>query len=135
MDPLGAREQIETALDTIPGLRVTKWGTQVAVPAALVTLPERVDYHQTYGVGSTRIVDMMVLVLASKPDSRTAVTTLLPYAAETGPLSIKAVLEGYAWTALDVMTVTSVDFDVVTYEGTSYLAAMFHLDIIGRGAV
>lgn len=135
MDPLAARAQIETALATITGLRVTKWGAQVQVPAALVTLPERIDYHQTYGAGSTRIVDMMVLVLASKPDTRTAVSTLLPYAAETGAKSIKAVLEAYAWTALDVMTVTSVDFDVVTYEGTPYLAAMFHLDIVGKGAV
>lgn len=129
------REEVEAALKTIAGLRVTPWGTQVRVPAALVTLPESVNFHQTYGTGSTRIVDMMVLVLTGKPDERTAVSKLMPYAAETGPNSVKAKLEGYAWTTLDVMTVTSVDFDVVSYESTPYLAAMFHLDIAGKGAV
>lgn len=129
------RTEIEAALGTIAGLRVGKWGQQVRVPAALVTLPESVKFHQTAGVGSTRVEDLMVLVLAAKPDAVTAVGTLMPYVAETGAQSIKAKLETYAWTTIDDLTVLSVDFDVVTYQETPYLAAMFHTDIMGKGAI
>lgn len=135
MDTGAMRTEIETALATITGLRVGKWGLQVRVPAALVTLPESVKFHQTMGVGSSRVEDLMVLVLAAKPDARTAVETLMPYVAEIGAKSIKLKLETYAWTTIDDLTVLSVDFDVVTYQETPYLAAMFHTDIIGKGAI
>jgi hypothetical protein len=135
VDTGAVRTQIETALRTITGLRVAEWGHQINPPAALVTLPDSVKFHQTYGAGTTRIDDMMVLVIVGKPESRTSVKELMPYVAETGAKSIKAVLEGYTWTALEVMTVLSADFDVVTFKDQPYLAAMFHLDIFGRGAV
>jgi hypothetical protein len=135
MDVMAMRTEIETALATITGLRVGKWGQQVRVPAALVTLPESVKFHQTYGVGSSLVEDLMVLVLAAKPDARTAVETLGPFVAETGAKSIKAKLEGYGWTTIDDLTVQSCDFDVVTYQETPYLSAMFHTQIIGKGAV
>lgn len=129
------RTEIETALATIAGLRVAGWGQQVRAPAALVTLPESVDFHQTFGAGSSRVKDLMVIVLVAKPNDRTAVEKLMPFAAETGASSIKGKLESYAWTTIDDLTVLSVDFDVVTYQETPYLAAMFHTDIIGKGAV
>jgi hypothetical protein len=136
MDTGAVIAEVETALRTITGLRVTPWGVKnVHVPAAMVTLPESVDFHQTYGVGSTRMKDLIVLVLASRADARSAVTTLAPYVAELGAKSIKAKLEGYAWTTLEVMTVLSVEFDAVEFAGNPYLAAMFHTDIAGRGAV
>lgn len=135
MDVGAMRTEIEAALATITGLRVGKWGQTVRVPAALVTLPDSVKFHATYGVGSSVVEDLMVIVLAAKPDSRTAVDALMPFVAETGAKSIKAKLEGTTWATIDDLTVTSADFDVVSYQDTPYLSAMFHTMIIGKGAI
>lgn len=135
MDTGAMRLEIETALKTINGLRVAGWGAQVRPPAALVTLPESVKFHQTMGVGSSRVEDLMVIVLVPRPNDTRAVEQLMPFVAETGGQSIKAKLESYAWTTIDDLTVLSVDFDVVTYQETPYLAAMFHTDIFGKGAI
>lgn len=127
--------QVRAALKTIPGMRVpTGHSESLHPPAALVTFPESVEFHQTYGVGGTKITDMLVLILVPDPGSRTAMDKLLPYVAEVGASSVKAVLEGYAYTALDIMTVRSVDFETVEYAEVPYLAAMFHTEIIGKGA-
>jgi hypothetical protein len=135
MDPMAVRTEIETALKTITGLRVGKWGEQVRIPGALVTLPESVNRHGGYGVGSTQIEGLMVLVLAAKPESRTAVETLAPYVAETGVKSVTAKLESYGWTTADDVTVTKIEFEVVSYQDTPYLSAMYHTMIIGKGVV
>jgi hypothetical protein len=132
---MAARTEIETALKTITGLRVGRWGDTVRIPGALVTLPESVKAHGGYGVGFTVIEGLMVLVLAAKPESRTALDALAPYVRETGASSIKAKLESYAWTTMDDVTVTQVDFEVVSYQDTPYLSAMFHTQIIGKGAI
>lgn len=131
---MAVRTEIETALKTITGLRVGKWGHAVRIPGALVTLPESVKVHGGYGVGFTVIEGLMVLVLAAKPQEATALETLAPYVAETGAKSIKAKLESYTWTTVDDLTVTQCDFDVVSYQDVPYLSAMFHTQIIGRGA-
>jgi hypothetical protein len=135
VDTFAARTEIETALKTITGLRVGRWGDKVNVPAALVTLPESVKAHGGYGVGFTVIEGLMVLVLAAKPSERTALDVLAPFVREIGASSIKGKLESYAWTTVDDVTVTQCDFEVVSYQDTPYLSAMFHTQIIGKGAV
>jgi len=130
--------ETENALKTINGLRVFGWSTpRIAPPAAIVTLPENVLFHQTYGTGSTKLEDLIVVVMVSRAKDRTAVKDLMPYVAETGAKSVKTVLEGWApaGAAWDVLTVNSVEFDAVAYGEVPYLAAMFHMEIIGKGAL
>lgn len=128
-------EELRTALGTIAGLNVADWGVQrVHPPAALVSLPERVDYDQTYGRGSDQLSDVVVLVLVARPADPEARKAIAAYADGSGARSVKAAIEAGAYTSCDEVHVTSAEFDVVTYAGTEYLAAMFHLDITGKGA-
>jgi hypothetical protein len=135
MDPMAVRTEIETVLATVPTLRVGKWGQQVRSPAGLVTLPESVKTHGGYGTGFTVVEGLMVLVLVAKPNEARTVDTLAPFVAETGAKSIKAKLEGTAWATVDDVTVPSVDFEIVNYQETPYLSAVFHTQIIGKGAI
>lgn len=126
--------ELRAALTTIDGLNVPEWGVQrITPPAAVVALPERIDYDATYSRGADRIEDWVVLVLVARPADPEARKAIAEYADGSGPRSVKAAIEAYAFTACDSVTVTSAEFDPVTYAGTEYLAAMFHLDITGRG--
>jgi hypothetical protein len=128
--------EIGTALATISGLRVPPWGVeQVQPPAAVVALPDRIDYDDTYGRGKDRIPDLPVVILVARPEARTSRKALAAYAAGSGAKSVKQVLEAYAWTTCEVVTVNSCEFDQdATYAGVPLLAAIFHLDVIGTGA-
>jgi hypothetical protein len=129
-------EEIRTVLDTITGLRVPPWGVEsVQAPAALVSLPGSVDFDETYGRGKDRYPDMAVVVLIGQPEARTARKAAARYAAGAGPVSIKQVLEAHAWVSCEVLTVTSAEFDGrAEYAGVPYLAVVFNLDVIGKGA-
>lgn len=134
MDLYAVSEEIRIPLAAI-ALRLPPWGVEeVHPPAALVTLPERVDFDETYGRGKDRYPDLQVVVLIGAPEERASLKALAAYVAGSGAKSVKAVLEAYAWTTCDSVRVASCDFPRATYAGTPYLAAAFHLDIIGRGA-
>jgi len=118
-----------------PKLRVYPYGTpKIEAPAAVVTLPETLNLHETYGQGVTSFRDLAVLVMVRDLVRREAFKTLANYVKPTGATSVKAALESYvpAAQAWDSLTVTSVDFDVVTMDGAPFLTALFHLDIIGN---
>jgi hypothetical protein len=135
VDLYAVSEELRTALGTIAGLRTPPWGVEaVQAPAALVTLPERVDFDETYGRGKDRYPDLEVVILVGAPEQRASIKALAAYVAGSGAKSVKAVLEAYAWTTCDSVRVVFADFPRATYAGTPYLAAAFHLDIIGRGA-
>jgi hypothetical protein len=128
--------EIRTALGGIVGLRTPPWGVEhVQPPAAVVALPERITYDETYGRGKDRIPDLEVVVLVGAPEDRASRRTIAAYAAGSGTKSVKAVLEAYAWTTCESVRVTEAEFDGgATYAGLPLLAAIFHLDIIGKGA-
>lgn len=117
------------------GLNVPEWGVQrVHPPFALVPLPDRITFDAGYQRGADRIEDWPLLVLLpnpTKPETRRAIAE---YADGSGPKSVKAAIEARTYTSCDSVTATSVEFDVVSYAATDYLAAMFHLDIMGKGA-
>lgn len=136
MDLYQVATKVGTALAGVtPTLRRYPYGaTRVEAPAAVFTLPDSIDFHQAYGVGASKLTDAAVLVLVRDTNRRESFKTLAGYVAATGAGSVKAALEGYAAGATwDALTVTSVDFDVVTMAGADYLAALFHLDIFGTG--
>ncbi|MEV4846134.1 hypothetical protein AB0K20_23315 [Micromonospora matsumotoense] len=126
--------EVRQALGTI-GLSLPEWGVQrIHPPAAMVALPERIAFDQTYGRGSDSIEGLPVLVLVARPTSPEARREIAEYAAGAGPKSVKAAIEAHQFTAADEVTVVSAEFDVVTLLATEYLVAQFNLDIVGRGA-
>ena len=136
MDLVAVSEEVRTALAGITGLRRPAWGVEkISPPAAIVALPGRVEYDETYGRGKDRYPDLTVVVLAGRPDARTSRAVIAAYANGSGPKSVKATLEAYAWTTCDLVVVKTCEFDATaTYSGVNYLAAIFTLDIIGKGA-
>lgn len=136
MDLDAVSQEIRTALDTITGLRVPPWGAeQIQPPAAIVALPERIDFDETYGRGKDFYSDLSVVILVGAPEERASRKTLAAYCAGSGAGSVKAVLEAYVWTTCESLTVRWCEFDLAaTYAGVPHLAAVFHLDIVGRGA-
>lgn len=127
--------EVRQALDSIDGLSVPEWGVQlIQPPAALVALPERIDYDQTYVRGVDQITDLPVLVLVARPTEPESRRVIAAYADGSGPRSVKAAIEGRTYVSCDDVTVVWAEFEAVTYAGTEYLACVFHLDITGKGA-
>ncbi|MEH1013050.1 hypothetical protein V6U90_08055 [Micromonospora sp. CPCC 206060] len=132
-------EQVATelgnALRAIDGLSVPQWGVQrVHPPAAVVTLPGRVEYDKTYGRGADEVPEWQVIVLVANPTRPESRRTIAGYAAGSGPTSVKQAIEAGTYTACDQPRVTSAEFDVVTYVDVKYLAAIFTVAITGKGA-
>jgi hypothetical protein len=136
MDLNAVSDEIRTALGTITGLRAPAWGVKrVEAPAALVALPERIVFDETYGRGKDHYPDVSVVLLIGSAEERAAIKNMAPFVAGSGAKSIKAALEAYAWTTLESLTVEWCEFEPsMTFAGTPYLAAIFHLKIIGKGA-
>jgi hypothetical protein len=133
MDLFLVMTQVGAALDTITGLNVKAWSPErVTPPAALVALPAGLNYHGAYGTGLQEIKDLTVVVLVGKASDRVAFKRICEYVKASGPRSVKTAVEGYAYTALDTITVTGVTFSPAEEkDGTEYLAAVFHIDITG----
>lgn len=137
MDLYAVKSELATVLSTINGLRAFAYvPVSVSPPAALTGWPDRLEYVQTYGRGQSHVPDLPVLMVVGRASERAAAAALGAYVAETGTNSIPAKLEGRAgsWTTCDVVTVSWVGFPAVSLAGVDYLAAEFHLDIIGKGA-
>lgn len=127
--------EIAAQLDTIDGLRVYAFPPDsVAPPAAVVSYPEGYDYDATYQRGADSVT-LPVVVVVGKPSDRSTVERLGKYADGSGPFSVKQVVEAGNYTAFEAVRVMDVDFDAVDIGGTTYMAALFSLDIGGKGAL
>lgn len=135
MDLDEVSNEVRTALAAITGLRRPPWGAEkISAPAAIVTLPERIDFDSTYGRGKDHYPDMQVVVLVARPTSPAARRAIAKYADGSGPKSVKAAIEARTYTSCDEVHVSWCEFTDAKYNGTDYLACVFHLDIIGKGA-
>lgn len=133
MDLDAVMQEIATRLDTIAGLRVYGYPTDtVQPPAAVVGYPESIDFDQTYGRGVDTIA-LPVVVVVGKVYDRATRDALSKYCDGAGAASLKAVLEPDPHTAFNTVRVARVEFDVVTYNGIDYAAAIFDLAISGKG--
>jgi hypothetical protein len=134
MNLAGVIDDVRSALGTVPGLRVADWGApKISTPAALVLPPEKIEFGATYGDTCDRYPDLWVMVLVDDPTNWRAYRELAPFVNGSGPSSVRAAIEGFAYTSCDPQTVNvvSAEFDVVKYAGVSYLAAIFHTDLTG----
>jgi hypothetical protein len=126
-------DQVADRLDTISGLRTFAYpADSVVPPVAVVGYPEQIVFDATYGRGSDQI-SLPVWVLVGKVSARSTRDLIAPYAAGSGPSSVKEVLESGDYTAFDSLQVTVVEFDVLKVAGGDFLAAGFNLDIAGKG--
>lgn len=126
MDAIGVR------LVGVTGLRVYDYAADAASPpAAIVALPEVVEYDVVAGRGSDRVV-IPVTVLVGKVDSRSARDKLASFVSGSGGQSIKAAVEGGdppLGGAAQTVRVTEARIDVVTIGAVEYLGASFDVEV------
>lgn len=126
MDAIGAR------LVGVTGLRVYDYAADAAAPpAAIVALPEVVEYDAVMGRGADRVV-IPVTVLVGKVSDRSARDQLAQYVSGTGASSIKTAIEGTDATlggAAQTVRVTNARIEVVTIQAIDYLGASFDVEI------
>ncbi|GLI00310.1 hypothetical protein [Phytohabitans aurantiacus] len=128
-------DQVAARLGTIDGLRVSAYPPdRLAPPAAWIAYPSAYTFDATYGRGMDRITDLGVVVAVGKPNDRQTRDLVSQYADGSGSASVKHVLESGVYNAFDRLVVTEVTFDVLTRGGDDYLAALFTLDIAGKGS-
>lgn len=126
-------DELAAALATIDGLNTYAYTVQrVTPPAAIVTWPEEINFDATYGRGSDSFT-LPVFVLVGKVDARSSRDALAEYLAGSGPRSVKAVIDGYAYIELDSARVASATVESVTVADVEYLAAIFQIEIFGKG--
>jgi hypothetical protein len=128
MDAVGA------ALETITDLRVRPYTEQrMTPPAAMVTLPTRIDYDETYGRGSDAIL-LPVIVFVGRVDAGSSARALGAYVDGSGARSIKQAIESHdAAGAYDFAHVQDAQFLVMSVAGIELLTATFRVRIVGKG--
>ena len=109
-----------------------RWGDRPPrPPLAVVELPERVVFD-VGGTGFDRYPSVSLVVIVGEPASPHSYRALTGYLDGTGPQSVKAAVEAYAYTACGTVRVIDAVPDVVTLAGVDFLAAVFHIDVTGR---
>lgn len=123
-------EALAAALGAVEGLRCYAYPPDsVVVPAAVVGLPEVIEYDETMGRGADRVT-VPVYVLVSKASDRAGAGRLGAYLSADG---VKAAVESYAppspapW---HTVRVSRADVSVISVAGVDYLAATFTLDLV-----
>jgi hypothetical protein len=134
MDLTAVMAEVAVAGRTVSGLACYEWEEPGRFPAGVVGFPERVIPNSTYGRGVVLLEDLPFLLHVGKAHLRSASKLLTDYLKDTGPKSVVAALQNYAYTTVDHVTVTYVDFETYTLKGGDYLTATFHLNLAGRGA-
>ncbi len=139
MDLDRVMDDLAGKLRTLEGLggRVFEYppGEVTATPAGIVTYPDKIDFDQTYGRGMDILRGVEVLIIVGEPTKKSTRKQIAGYVAGDGPRSVKAALESKPRHAFDDLQVIDADFDVVKIAGVDYLAAIFRMDIAGRGSI
>ena len=116
-------------LKTIPGLRVYDYAADnIAVPAAVVGMPETVEYDQTFARGSDRVV-IPVHLLVAKVSDRASRDALSTYLAGSGASSVKAALDGNLAGTVHDCRVASASPTIIPVAGVDHLAATLTLEV------
>lgn len=133
MDLAAVMDEVGDQLDTIDALRVYRYpADNVAPPAAVVTYPDEWTYDATMRRGADTCT-LPVVVLVGKVSDRASRDRIAVYVDGAGAKSLKAVIEAHSYESCDSVRVTNAEFDIVAVAGVEYLAATFHLNIIGPG--
>ena len=131
MSLLTIGQAIATRLETISGLQVFSPDeipdSINSFPCAII-MPPKTVYHPSQDGGI--FSDWRILVIVSRQDMPSALTTLIPFMEETGTYSIKAAIEAdrqLGATALDCIVTDNSGAGVVIWGGQSYLGTEFEM--------
>lgn len=126
MDAIGAR------LLGVTGLRVYDYAADAASPpAAIVALPDVVEYDTVAGRAADRVV-IPVTVLVGKVSDRAARDQLAQYVSGSGSASVKTAIESGdppLGGAAHTVRVTDARIEVVTIQAIDYLGASFNVEV------
>jgi len=129
MNLLAITTELGDKLKTIDGLRVSDFPSGgIHVPAAVVTLPERVDYDADMDQGADDL-QLDVVVIVDGVSDRLVVSKLSDYVSRDGASSVKNALETGPNTAFDFAHVRAVEFEPFKYNDMEYTAAIFEVTI------
>lgn len=109
-----AATALQTALQTVSGLRASAYlPDQVNPPQAVVT-PQGIDYHDAFRNGNPPI-RFVVTVFVGRMSDRTAQDSLYSYMSATGDMSIRQAIEtdptlGGVVQAVSVMSANNITF-------------------------
>lgn len=126
-------DELGDALDTITGLRVYRYPPKaVRPPVGIVAFPDDIDYNTSYKRGMDRL-SIPIIIIVGDAYARASAAELIDYMAGSGAESIKAVIDGYAYTEADSVTVMTASTEIVTVAGHEYISAAFDVDVVGSG--
>ncbi len=129
-------EAIETALETIPGLRTSEFVPDSGnPPQAVVDWEGEIDYHGTAKHGM-QIINCSVIIIVSRASDRAGNQALAGYASATGTNSIHAAIEADATLGGVVDDCNVVGFRRLSSEevaGLNYYGGVFTLSVIAKG--
>jgi hypothetical protein len=119
---------IETNLASITGLRTFDvFQGQVPTPAAVIELPDRIDYDQTFA-SATDGWTINVVVLVSRASERGGRKKLIDYLDGAGATSVKTAIESdvtLGGAAKTTMVREAKQIGRYTIDGVEYLGATF----------
>jgi hypothetical protein len=125
-------EALAAALETIAGLRVFSYmPDSLAPPAAIVQLPESIDYDLTFGRGADTY-NLRVLLLVGKVSDRASTANLAQYLNAAGATSIKAAVEAdptLGGLVDDANLKRASGIGTYTVAGTEYVGALLDVEV------
>lgn len=128
------RDGLKTRLATITGLRAYDTiPDDINIPAAIVGVPESIEFDTTYGRGADRYT-IPVRVYASLASERAGQDKLDGYLAASGSGSVKAAIEGdptLGGAAHTTRVTQARGYGVYEIAGVSYLGVEFICEVIG----
>lgn len=130
-------DEIADRVRTITSLagRVYEWpASDVSPPCAMITYPGPGTYDLSYRRGADR-TECGLVVLVGSPGELSTRDVITGYLDGSGAESVKATVDGDGtYASCDSVTVTGWDLEIMAVGSMDYLAAVFTLDIVGRGA-
>lgn len=127
-------EEIAGRLNTITDLNAFAFPADGGhLPLAIVDYPDDYNYDETYGRGMDRMTLPVVIYLDRVVDHSTR-SRVSVFVDGAGASSVKSVLESGNYVSFDTVRVMNVEFDYVRFADTECIAAVFALDIAGRGS-
>lgn len=135
MNVVDVMDEIATVLEArIPGLRAPGYPVAAPVPpVAVFGWPEEITFDETYRRGSDKLT-LPVLVIAGPLEARSNFLLLGEYLSGSGPKSIKRAIESGTYGMCDSVTVARARTEDVKVSGRDQFAAVFDVDIVGKGA-
>lgn len=131
-------DEIGAKLGSVPQLRVYPYNVdKVTAPAAIVGLPDTVNYDTTYGRG-TDALTIPMWVMVGRANAKAAGAQLAAYLDGSGDRSVKAAVDSsdtITYSSCDEVTVTTAEPLAVTSGGVELLAVEFTVQVEGRGGI